>query len=282
MASQAEKAQQFRALHHRNSAFILPNPWDVGSARILAQLGFEALATTSAGYAFFRGTLDGRVGRDAMMAHIAELVRATDLPVSADLENGYGDAPELVAETICMAAAQGLAGGSIEDATGSAAVPIYPLELAKERIAAAAEAARSLGFAFTLTARAENFLHGRPDLKDTISRLQAFQQAGADVLYAPGLTTREQIAEVVRSVDRPVNVLAGMPDMRLNAAELSELGVKRISTGSALARAALGGLLLSAREMALHGTFGFVEAAAANSRDVTGLLEAWQTSAREN
>jgi 2-methylisocitrate lyase-like PEP mutase family enzyme len=282
MPSQAEKAQQFRALHQRDNAFILPNPWDVGSARILAQLGFEALATTSAGYAFFRGTLDGRVGRDAMMAHIAELVQATDLPVSADLENGYGDAPEFVAETIRMAAAQGLAGGSIEDATGDAATPIYPLELARERIAAAAEAARSLGFPFTLTARAENFLHGRPDLTDTILRLQAFQDAGADVLYAPGLTTREDIAEVVRSVDRPVNVLAGMPDMRLNAAELSALGVKRISTGSALARAALGALLLSAREMALHGTFGFVEIAAANSRDVTALLEARQSSPRQS
>ncbi len=279
MPSQAEKAQTFRALHERDKAFILPNPWDVGSARILAQLGFEALATTSAGYAFFHGTLDGRVGREAMMAHIAELVEATDLPVSADLENGYGDAPEFVAETIRMAAAQGLAGGSIEDATGDAAVPIYPLELAKERIAAAVQAARSLGFAFTLTARAENFLHGRPDLKDTISRLQAYQEAGADVLYAPGLTTRDEIAEVVRSVDRPVNVLAGMPEMRLNAAELSQLSVKRISTGSALARAALGALLLSAREMALRGTFGFVETAAANSRDVTELLEAWQASA---
>jgi 2-methylisocitrate lyase-like PEP mutase family enzyme len=217
-----------------------------------------------------------------MMAHIAELVQVTDLPVSADLENGYGDPPEFVAETIRMAAAHGLAGGSIEDATGNASAPIYPLQLAKERIAAAVAAARSLGFAFTLTARAENFLHGRPDVKDTIARLQAYQDAGADVLYAPGLTTREEIAEVVRSVDRPVNVLAGIAGMRLNAAELSELGVKRISTGSALARAALGALLLSAREMALHGTFGFVESAAANSRDVTRLLEAWQISAEQN
>ena len=282
MLSQEEKAQQFRALHERPSAFILPNPWDIGSARILAQLGFEALATTSAGYAFFHGTLDGRVGRDAMMAHIAELVRATDLAVSADLENGYGNAPELVAETIRMAAAQGLAGGSIEDATGNAAAPIYPIDLAKERIVAAAEAARSLGFPFTLTARAENFLHGRPELKDTIERLQAYQEAGADVLYAPGLTTREEIAEVVRSVDRPVNVLAGIADMRLSVAELSQLGVKRISTGSALARASLGALLLSAREMAQHGTFGFVDSAAANSRDVTRLLEAWRTSAKQN
>jgi 2-methylisocitrate lyase-like PEP mutase family enzyme len=282
MLSQEEKAQQFRALHERPSAFILPNPWDIGSARILAQLGFEALATTSAGYAFFHGTLDGRVGRDAMMAHIAELVRATDLAVSADLENGYGNAPELVAETIRMAAAQGLAGGSIEDATGNASAPIYPIDLAKERIVAAAEAARSLGFPFTLTARAENFLHGRPELKDTIERLQAYQEAGADVLYAPGLTTREEIAEVVRSVDRPVNVLAGIADMRLSVAELSQLGVKRISTGSALARASLGALLLSAREMAQHGTFGFVDSAAANSRDVTRLLEAWQTSAKQN
>ncbi|HEY3704817.1 MAG TPA: isocitrate lyase/phosphoenolpyruvate mutase family protein [Terracidiphilus sp.] len=275
MATQAEKSKQFRALHDRESAFILPNPWDTGTARMLAQLGFEALATTSAGYAFSRGTVDGAVGRDAMMAHVAELVAATELPVSADLENGFGDAPEFVAETIRMGAAHGLAGGSIEDASGNAADPIYAVEFAKERIQAAIEAAESLPFPFTLTARAENYLHGRPDLNDTIRRLQAYQEAGAHVLYAPGLTARDDIAAVVQSVDRPVNVLAGMPAMQLSAAELSALGVKRISTGSALARAALGAFLLSAREMALHGTFGFVEGAATNSRDVVPLLEAW-------
>ncbi len=281
MATQAEKGQRFRALHERDRAFIIPNPWDAGTARMLAQLGFEALATTSAGYAFSRGTVDGAVGRDAMMAHVAEMVASTELPVSADLENGFGDSPEDAAETIRMGAAHGLAGGSIEDATGDESDPIYTLELAKERIHAAAETARSLPFTFTLTARAENYLHGRPDLKGTILRLQAYQEAGADVLYAPGLTSKEEIAAVVQSVDRPVNVLAGMPAMRLSLAELSAIGVKRVSTGSALARAALGAFLLSAREMGIHGTFGFVEGAAANSRDVVPLLEAWHKSAHE-
>ncbi len=249
---------------------------------MLAQLGFEALATTSAGYAFSRGTVDGAVGREAMMAHVADMVAATELPVSADLENGFGDSADVVAETISMGAAHGLSGGSIEDATGDDGDPIYPLEQARERIQAAAEAARALPFTFTLTARAENFLHGRPDLKDTITRLQAYQEAGADVLYAPGLMSKEDIAAVVRSVDRPVNVLAGMPAMRLSIAELSAIGVKRISTGSALARAALGGFLLSAKEMAIHGTFGFVEGAVANSRDVVPLLEAWRKSADQH
>lgn len=282
MSTQTEKGQKFRALHERDRAFIIPNPWDIGTARMLAQLGFEALATTSAGFAFSRGTLDGAVGRDAMMAHVAELVAATDLPVSADLENGFGDSPDTVAETIRMGAAHGLAGGSIEDATGNDADPIYPVEFAKERIQAAAEAARSLPFSFTLTARAENYLHGCPDLNDTVRRLQAYQEAGADVLYAPGLTSKEDIATVVQSVDRPVNVLAGMPAMRLNLAELSAIGVKRISTGSALARAALGAFLLSAREMATHGTFAFVDGAVANSRDVVPLIESWRKSTRQN
>jgi 2-methylisocitrate lyase-like PEP mutase family enzyme len=276
MLTQAEKGESFRTLHARDRAFIIPNPWDIGTARLLAQLGFEALATTSAGYAFSRGTVDGRVGRDAMLAHVAEIVAATELPVSADLENGYGGSSATVAETIRMAAAQGLAGGSIEDATGDESHPIYPIGLARERIQAAAEAARSLPFPFTLTARAENFLHGRPDLNDTIVRLQAYQEAGADVLYAPGLTNKEDIAAVVGAVDRPVNVLCGMPGMRLNLAELSEIGVKRISTGSALARAALSAFLFSAREMADHGTFAFVDAAVANSRDLVPLLEAWR------
>jgi 2-methylisocitrate lyase-like PEP mutase family enzyme len=280
MDPQAEKGQRFRALHEREQAFIIPNPWNPGTARMLAQLGFQALATTSAGYAFSRGMLDGEVGRDAMMAHVAEIVEATNLPVSADLGNGFGDSAETAAETIRMGAARGLAGGSIEDATGDESDPIYALELAKERIQAAVEVARSLPFTYTLTARAENFLHGRPDLKDTIRRLQAYQEAGADVLYAPGLTSKEDIASVVRSVDRPVNVLAGMPGMRLNLGELSAIGVKRISTGSALARAALGGFLQAAREMASHGMFGFVDPAAANSRDVVPLLEAWRKSAK--
>jgi 2-methylisocitrate lyase-like PEP mutase family enzyme len=279
MATHFEKGQRFRALHERKQAFILPNPWDAGTARMLAQLGFEALATTSAGYAFSRGRLDGEVGRDAMLAHVKDIVEATELPVSADLENGFGDSPEFVAETIRMAAAQGLVGGSIEDATGKDSEPVYPISLAKERIEAAVAAARSLPFTFTLTARAENFLHGRPHLNDTILRLQAYQEAGADVLYAPGLTSKEDIATVVRAVDRPVNVLCGMPGMRLSLAELSEIGVKRISTGSALARAAFAGFLLAAHEMADHGTFGFVDGAAANSRDLAPLLEAWRKAA---
>ncbi len=257
MQTQESKARAFRALHERDEAFIIPNPWDIGTARLLARLGFEALATTSAGYAFSVGKRDGAVGREAMMAHVAEIVGASDLPVSADLENGFGDTPETVAETIRLAAATGLVGGSIEDATGVPDDPLYELGLAAERVRVAAETARSLPFPFTLTARAENFLVGRPDLEDTITRLQAYQEAGADVLYAPGLSNREEIAAVVNSVDRPVNVVMGRRGANLSRAELSELGVKRISVGSALSRAALGAFLRAAREMAEEGTFGF-------------------------
>lgn len=282
MTTQLEKARAFRALHQRKRTFLLPNPWDPGTARLLAQLGFEALATTSAGYAFSQGVLDRQVGRDAMMAHVADIAAATDLPVSGDLENGYAHEPEAVAETIRLAAAHGLVGGSIEDATGNDSDPIYKLEHAAERIRAAAEAAHSLPFPFTLCARAENFLHKRPDLKDTIARLQAYQQAGADVLYAPGLTNREEIATVVREVDRPVNVLAGMPGLELSLEELSALGVRRLSTGSALARAALGRFLQAAREMLDAGTFRFVDEAAAASRDVVPLLQAFARSSQRN
>jgi len=281
MMTQAKKAETFRALHQRDRAFILPNPWNPGTARMLAQLGFEALATTSAGYAFSRGVKDGAVGREAMLEHVAEIVAATDLPVSGDLENGYGDAPETAAETIQMAAAHGLVGASIEDASGDDAAPIYQLAHAADRIRAAAEAAHSLPFPFMLCARAENFLHGRPDMKDTIERLQAYQEAGADVLYAPGLTTREEIAAVIRSVDRPVNVLVGMPGLELNLDELSALGVRRLSTGSALARAALGAFVSAAREMADGGTFSFVPGAAQESREVAPLLEAFMAQQRE-
>lgn len=273
--TQSAKAEQFRALHQRGRAFLLPNPWNPGTARMLAELGFEALATTSAGYAFSRGVLDGAVGRAAMLAHVAEIVAATDLPVNGDLENGYGDAPEIAAETIRMAVEYGLVGASIEDASGNESAPIYEIAHATERIRAAAEAAHAQPLPFTLCARAENYLHGRPDLKDTIDRLQRYQDAGADVLYAPGLTTREEIAEVIRSVDRPVNVLVGMPGLSLSMDELSELGVRRLSTGSALARAALGAFLSAAREMAERGTFRFVPEAAAQSRDVVSLLQAF-------
>jgi 2-methylisocitrate lyase-like PEP mutase family enzyme len=257
--TQEEKGRVFRGLHERVGAFVIPNPWDRGTAVLLAQMGFEALATTSGGYAFSAGRPDYGVERAAMLEHVAEIARSTSLPVIADLENGFGDAPEMAAETIRMAAEAGVAGGSIEDATGRAEDPIYAIELAAERVRAASEAARRLGFTFTLTARAENYLNGRPDLRDTIRRLQAYQEAGADVLYAPGLTRSEEIAEIVRSVDRPVNVLAGAG---MSVSELESIGVKRISVGSALARAALGEFLRSAEEMKERGTFTFGQRAA--------------------
>ena len=266
MRDQAQKAAAFRALHEREGAFLLPNPWDIGTARLLAHLGFEALATTSAGYAFSLGKRDNTVGRDAMMDHVRAIASATDLPVSADLENGFGDDPETVAETFRMAASTGIVGGSVEDATGRPGDPIYERGLAVDRVRAAVEA-----FPFMITARAENFLVGRPDLKDTIERLQAYQEAGAHVLYAPGLKTRDDIAAVVSSVDRPVNVLMEEA-IQLNLAELAELGVKRVSTGGALCRAALGAFLRAARELREHGTFSF-SAEAVSYREINALFE---------
>jgi 2-methylisocitrate lyase-like PEP mutase family enzyme len=271
MVTQAEKGQHFRALHERDGIFIIPNPWDVGTARLLARLGFEALATTSMGFAFSIGRLDSTVDRALVLEHIGEIASAADLPVSADLENGYGDSPEIVADTIKLASAAGVVGGSIEDATGRPAQPIYDKEHAVERIRAAVSTARALPFDFTLTARCENYLHGRPDLKDTIARLQAYQEAGADVLYAPALATKDEIAAVVSSVDRPVNVLMGLQGVQLNVAELRSLGVKRISVGSALNRAALGAFLRAAREMRDHGTFTFASEAA-SSRELGALF----------
>jgi 2-methylisocitrate lyase-like PEP mutase family enzyme len=271
MSTQSEKGLVFRALHEREGAFIIPNPWDMGTAKLLAQLGFEALATTSAGYAFSAGKPDNQVGRDEVMAHVAAIVSATDLPVSADLENGFGDAPEVAAETLRLAAATGLAGGSIEDGTGRMEDPIYDEVLAVERVQAAVAVVRDLPFRFTLTARAENYLIGRPDLKNTIRRLQSYQEAGADVLYAPGLTKREDIAAVVSSVDRPVNVIMGLQGAQFSLADLSALGVKRVSVGSALSRAALGAFLRAAREMREQGTFAFAEAAA-SYRDLNSMF----------
>jgi 2-methylisocitrate lyase-like PEP mutase family enzyme len=271
MLTQSEKGLAFRALHERDRAFIIPNPWDVGTARLLAQVGFEALATTSAGYAFSVGRRDNTIGRDEMIAHASAIASATDLPVSADLENGYGDTPEVVAETIRMAAAAGLAGGSIEDMSSQPGHPIYEQEHAVERVRAAAEVVRALPFTFTLTARVENYLVGKPDLRDTIQRLQAYQEAGANVLYAPGLTTKDDIAAVVRSVDRPVNVIMGLQGVRLSLAELSAIGVRRVSVGSALARAALGTFLRAAREMREHGTFVFAEEAV-SYREINAML----------
>jgi 2-methylisocitrate lyase-like PEP mutase family enzyme len=259
MLSQLEKGKAFRTLHDRNRAFIIPNPWDVGSARLLAHLGFAALATTSAGYAFSVGQRDNKIGRFEMMAHAAAISSATDLPVSVDLGNGFGDSAADVAETIRRVAAAGAVGGSIEDATQQACHPIYEHEHAVERIRAAVEVARSFNFPFVLTARAENYLVGKPDLKDTIKRLQAYQEAGADVLYAPGLTNEADISALVRSVDKPVNVLAGLQGVQLNLADLSALGVKRVSVGSALSRAAIGAFLRAAMEMREKGTFSFVE-----------------------
>jgi 2-methylisocitrate lyase-like PEP mutase family enzyme len=276
MTTQTEKGKAFRVLHQRNQAFIIPNPWDIGTARLLAHLGFEALASTSAGYAFSIGLGDYAVGRESMIAHVSALASATDLPVSADLENGFADAPEMVAETIKLAAAAGVVGGSIEDATGRAEHPIYEQGLAAERIRAAAESARALGFPFTLTARAENYLHGRPDLKDTIKRLQAYQEAGADVLYAPGLTSESDISALVSSVDRPVNVLMGIPGASLNLAALSAIGVRRVSIGSGLARTAFGAFLRAAREMRERGTFTFAEDAA-KTGEIVSMFETRET-----
>jgi 2-methylisocitrate lyase-like PEP mutase family enzyme len=270
--TQIEKGRAFRALHQRDGAFIIPNPWDIGSARILSHLGFEALATTSGGYAFSMGQPDYAVGREAMIAHVSVLSSATELPLSADLENGFGDAPEMAAETIRLAGAAGAVGGSIEDATGRAGDPIYELALAAERVRAAAEVAHAQGFAFTLTARAENYLNGRRDLKDTIKRLQAYQEAGADVLYAPGVTSKDEIATLVRSVDRPVNVLMGLAGGSLNLADLSAMGVRRVSVGSALARAAMGSLVRAAREMREHGSFAFAEEAPVG-RDIVAMFQ---------
>ncbi len=260
MPTQAEKGIAFRALHQRGEAFIIPNPWDAGTARLLAHLGFTALATTSAGYAFSAGRPDNTVDREQMLAHASVIASATDLPVSGDLENGYADAPEFVAETIRLAAASGLVGCSIEDMSREPGHEIYERQYAAERIRAAAEAAHALPFAFTLTARAENFLTGHPDLADTIERLQAYQEAGADVLYAPGLTSKHDIAAVVSAVDRPVNVLMG-ESSSLTLPELSAMGVRRVSVGSALARVALGAFLRSSREMRERGVFEFPNAA---------------------
>jgi len=260
MKTQAEKGTAFREMHHRDRAFIIPNPWDAGIARLLEHLCFEALASTSAGYAFSVGKLDGEVSRDDMIKHVGELAAATDLPVSADLENGYAEMPEAAAETIRLAADMGCVGGSIEDVTSRGGeLRIYDIEFAAERVRAAVETARSLDFTFTLTARAENYIAGNPDLADTIKRLQAFQEAGADVLFAPGITSPDDIRAVVSSVDRPLNVIMGLQGVTLTLDELSDLGVKRISVGSALSRAALGGFLRAAEEMIEHGTFNFAD-----------------------
>lgn len=252
-----QKYEAFRALHRRLGAFVIPNPWNAGTARILTALGFEALATTSAGYAFSIGRPDStaELTRDGILENAKEIVEATHLPVSADLQDGFGRSPEMCAETIRLASDVGLAGGSIEDATGDPNDPIYEFQLAVERVAAAARAAH--GCQFMLTARAENFLHGRPNLDDTIKRLQSFAEAGADVVYAPGLPSLEAIREVCASVSKPVNVVMGLKGATFSVEELAAVGVKRISVGGAFARAALGAFVRAAREVKDKGTFTF-------------------------
>ena len=257
-ATQSEKGARFVALHARPGAFVIPNPWDAGTARILESLGFEALTTTSAGLAFTYGRRDGEMTRDETLANARSIVDATGLPVAADLENGFGDAPEDAAETIRLAGDAGLVGGSIEDATGNPDRPIYDFDHAVERVAAAAEAARALPHPFVFVARAENFLHGRPDLDDTIRRLQAFEKAGADALFAPGIIEPDAIRTVCASVGKPVNVVIGIKGMAMPVGELAALGVRRISLGSSLSRAALGAFLRAAREIREAGTFSYI------------------------
>lgn len=276
MISQTEKGKAFAALHEEPGVFVIPNAWDAGSARLLQHLGFQALATTSAGFAFTIGKPDGEgaVSREEHLGNAASIAHASILPVSADLEGGFGDAPEDCAKTIRLAAEAGLVGGSIEDATGRKDDPIYEFDAAVERVAAAAEAARGLPFRFTLTARSENFLHDRPNLAETIMRLQAFQDAGADVLYAPGLTRPEDIETVVKEVGRPVNVLMGMRGVSLTVEDLNQMGVKRISVGGAFTRAAFGAFLAAAREVQTRGTFSFTEQATPHG-ELNAIFAAW-------
>jgi 2-methylisocitrate lyase-like PEP mutase family enzyme len=267
MTDQLEKARRFLALHRGEEPLLLPNPWDRGSAVLLASMGFYALATTSSGFAATLGRADGRVTRDEALEHAAWIVQATDLPVTADLEHGFADEPAGVAETVGLATAAGLAGCSVEDFTGDTDHPIYDAGLAAARVEAAAEAAHRGAVHLVLTARAENYLHDRPDLADTIARLQAYQEAGADVLYAPGLRRLEDIRQLVASVDRPVNVLAvaGAPPV----GELAAAGVSRVSVGGAFAFAALGAVVEAATELREAGTYGFWQHAS-TGRDAAG------------
>ena len=272
MFSQSDKGHAFKALHDMPGCFVIPNPWDAGSAKILTSLGFKALATTSAGLAFALGRRDcsNLVSREEALRNAGDIASASELPVTADLENGFGEEPSVVGDTIRLAAEVGLVGCSIEDATGEPEKPIYEFRRSVERIVAAVEAARTLAFPFVLTARAENFLHGNHDLHDTIARLQAYREAGADVLYAPGLRSLEDIGTVVREVEGPVNVVMGLSGVALSVAELAEVGVKRISLGSALNRAALGAFIRAATEVQELGTFEF-------SRTAPSIQEIYQS-----
>lgn len=256
--TQRKLGQTFRDLHFANEGFIIPNPWDAGTAKFLEQLGFKSLATTSAGFSFARGRQDKSLSLGLVLGNLRQITEATSLPVSADLENGFGDSPEKVANAIFLAAEAGVVGGSIEDSTGRSDEPLYEIAHAKDRIRAAVDAARSLPFPFTLTARAENYFLGQKNLSDTISRLQAYQEAGADVLYAPGLTRAEDIRTVLAEVDRPLNVLIGFPGISLNVNELTSMGVKRVSVGGSLARAAWGGFSKAAAELMEHGSAEYI------------------------
>lgn len=261
--SQAEKAERFRALHRGPGAFIIPNPWDGGSARILAALGFSALATSSGACAATLGRRDGKVKREEALAHAGAIAAAVDLPVSADLENGFGHAPSAAAETVRLAAQAGVVGCSIEDASGQKEKPLYDIAQAVERVAAAAEAARSVGFAFTLTARSENFIRGNPDLDDTIRRLQAYEKAGADVLMAPGLPDLAAVKQVCAALTKPFNFMVGIKGKSFPAQALAEAGVRRISLATSLYRAAISALVAAATEAKAQGTFGYVDASIA-------------------
>jgi 2-methylisocitrate lyase-like PEP mutase family enzyme len=259
MENQHELAARFRALHEADGIFVIPNVWDGGSAAVMAGLGFKALATSSAAAAATLGKLDGEITREEALAHAHLIVAVSACPVAADLENGFGHAPESVAETIRLAAAEGLVGGSIEDATGDPAAPIYDFAHAVERVTAAAEQARHLKFPFMLTARAENFLHGKADLDDTVRRLQAFERAGADVLFAPGLPDLAAVRTVCRALKKPVNFMVGMRGKSFALADLAAAGVKRVSLSTSLYRAAMTGLQAAAEEVRKAGTFGYVE-----------------------
>ena len=271
--SQADKARKFRALHEAPGAFVIANPWDAGSARLLAGLGFEALATSSGAKAGVLGRRDGKVSREEALANARLIVEATDLPVAGDLEKGFGDDPEAAAETIRQGAAVGLVGGSIEDATGDKDKPLFDIGLATERVAAAVAAARALPFPFTLTARAEGFLRGRPDLDDVISRLQAFEKAGADVLFAPGLPDLAAVKTVCSALAKPFNFMVGIKGRSFSKAELEAAGVKRISLATSLYRAAMTGLLNAATEVRENGTFGYLDSAIA-TLDLNAFMKA--------
>jgi 2-methylisocitrate lyase-like PEP mutase family enzyme len=257
--TQKDKAAAFAALHQRTQPFVIANVWDAGSARIMAGLGFEALATSSGASANTLGRLDGAVTRDEALSQIRSIAGATDLPLSGDLEKGFGDSPDAAAQTIRMAAEAGLVGGSIEDATGDAKRPLFDLSQAVDRVAAAVEAARALPFTFTLTARTENYLRGNPNLDDTIKRLQAFEKAGADVLFAPGLPDLDAVRAVCAAVKKPVNFMVGIPRRSFSLAELEAAGVRRVSLATSLYRAAMTGLISAAREVKEGGTFGFLD-----------------------